>query len=90
VIDRILVAMDGTEMGERVLERAREIAAEHGDTIKTEVKVGSPAKAIVDRAGAFDTVVIGSHEGTLVERLFVGNVARKVFQHAPVPVTVVR
>ncbi len=79
-----------TEQAEPVLERAREIAREHGRTIRTEIKAGSPAKAIVDRAGAFDTVVIGSHEGTVVERLFVGNVARKVFQHAPVPVTVVR
>lgn len=139
MIEHVLVAMDGTEMGERVLEhafeahpdaeitvlhvvgvpsrsmgnamglamtdnpkaaarkeaapvldRAQEIAAEHGREIQTEVEVGSPARAIAKRAEAFDTVVIGTHEGSLVDRLVVGNVARKVFKHAPVPVTVVR
>ena len=139
MIDRVLVAMDGSELGEHALEyaieahpdaeitvvhvvgkpsgmlggaagialsdnveeaaeeqakdvfdRAQEIADEHGIEIDTTVEMGRPAQAIVRRAEAFDTVVIGSHSGSLADRLFVGNVAKAVFQQSPVPVTVVR
>ena len=47
-------------------------------------------KVIVKRAGDFDAVVIGSHAGSLAERLFVGDIAKTVFRRSPVPVTVVR
>lgn len=73
-----------------VLDRAREIAKEHDVKIETDVAWGNPAKAIINQAADFDTVVVGSHGGSLTERLFVGNVAQKVFRHSPVPVTVVR
>ncbi|WP_255198040.1 universal stress protein [Halorarius litoreus] len=73
-----------------VLDRARAIAAERDVEITTEVRTGHPARAIVDRAEAFDTVVIGSHGGSLADRVFVGNVAEKVVRRSPVPVTVVR
>ncbi len=65
---------------------AREIAAE----IDTAVTVGRPARAIVTRAEDYETIVIGSHSGDTVDRLFVGNVAETVFERSPVPVTVVR
>jgi len=52
--------------------------------------VGHPSRTIVDAAADFDVVVIGSHGGSLSERLFVGNVAEKVVRRSPVPVTVVR
>jgi nucleotide-binding universal stress UspA family protein len=73
-----------------ILERARDIAAAHDTEVSTDVGWGNPAKVIVDRAENFDTVVIGTHGGSVVDRLFVGNVAKKVFRHCPVPVTVVR
>lgn len=73
-----------------IFERAREIAQSHGVEISTDVAWGSPAKVIVKRADSFDTVVIGSHGGSLADRLFVGNVAQTVFRRSPVPVTVVR
>lgn len=73
-----------------VLQRARDIADQYDREISTDVGWGTPAKVIVNRAADFDTVVIGSHGGTLAERLFVGNVAEKVFRRSPVPVTVVR
>lgn len=79
-----------TEHAEPVLDRARDIAAEYDTDIGTEVKVGHPARAIINRAEAFDTVVIGSHGGTLADRLFVGNIAEKVSRRSPVPVTIVR
>jgi nucleotide-binding universal stress UspA family protein len=78
------------EHASAVLDRARERARASGTEIETEVAWGNPAKAIVDRAENFDTVVVGSHGGSLAERLFVGNVAQRVFRHSPVPVTVVR
>lgn len=78
------------EHASQVLERAREIAESSDSDLETDVAWGNPAKVIINRAANFDTVVIGSHGGSLAERLFVGNVAQKVFQHSPIPVTVVR
>jgi len=73
-----------------VFERAREIAADYDTEVETEVQLGNPIRAIVNRAEDFETVVMGSHGGSLSDRLFVGNVAEKVFRRSPVPVTVVR
>jgi nucleotide-binding universal stress UspA family protein len=78
------------ELAEEVFDRARERAADRGVEIDTEVALGNPARQIVDRAADFDTVVIGSHGGTLRATLFMGNVARTVSSRAPVPVTIVR
>jgi nucleotide-binding universal stress UspA family protein len=61
-----------------------------GAELDTEVALGHPVRAILNRADDYDTVVVGSHGGTVAERLFVGNVAEKVFRRSPVPVTVVR
>ncbi|WP_148416368.1 universal stress protein [Haloferax sp. KTX1] len=78
------------EHASEVLQRARDIAGEYDTEILTDVTWGHPAKAIIKRAENFDTVVIGSHGGTLAERLFVGNVAERIFRRSPVPVTIVR
>ncbi len=88
--DDVEEAMD--EHARAVFDRATELAAAVGraDDLETEVALGHPVRAIVNRADDYDTVVIGSHGGTLAERLFVGNVAEKVFRRSPVPVTVVR
>ncbi|WP_418281774.1 universal stress protein [Halorubrum sp. DTA98] len=78
------------ELAEDVLTTAREIADEYGTEIETDVRIGNPARAIIGRAEEYDTVVIGTHGGSVAERLVVGDVARKVFRHSPVPVTTVR
>ncbi len=78
------------ERASTVLDRARGIAADAGSDIETEIAWGAPAKVILNRAENFDTIVIGTHGGTLLDRLLVGNVAEKVFRRSPVPVTVVR
>ncbi|MFB6151166.1 MAG: universal stress protein [Haloarculaceae archaeon] len=78
------------ERAEAVFERAREVATERGGEVDTVVELGSPVRAILERAEDADVVVIGSHGGTLADRVFVGNVAQKVFRNSPVPVTVVR
>jgi nucleotide-binding universal stress UspA family protein len=78
------------EYARPVLDRAREIAAAYDTAIDTEIRTGHPAREILNRAGEFDAVVIGSHGGALADRLLVGNVAERVFRRSPVPVTVVR
>lgn len=78
------------ELAANLLDRAREIAAEYDAEIETQVGWGSPAKVIVSRAEDYDSVVIGSHGGSLADQLFVGNVAQKVFRRSSVPVTTVR
>ncbi|WP_254829969.1 universal stress protein [Haloglomus salinum] len=75
---------------ETVFDRARELAADHDVEITTEVQLGDPTRAILNRVEDFDAVVIGSHGGSMADRLLVGNVAQKVFRRSPVPVIVAR
>lgn len=80
------------EYAQSTFDRARELAANaDGDReLETVFELGHPVRAIINRADDYETVVIGSHGGTLAERLFVGNVAEKVVRRSPVPVAVVR
>jgi nucleotide-binding universal stress UspA family protein len=78
------------ERAGEVFDRARDLAAEYDVAITTEVQLGQPTRAILNRADDFDAVVIGSHGGSMADRLFVGNVAQNVFRRSPVPVIVVR
>jgi len=78
------------ELADAVFDRARESAAQHEVEVETDVQFGSPARAILNSVEDFDAVVIGSHGGTVADRLFVGNVAQKVVRQSPVPVIVVR
>jgi nucleotide-binding universal stress UspA family protein len=78
------------ERAEAVFADARELAAEYDVDITTEVRLGDPTRAILNRTEDFDAVVIGSHGGSLSDRLIVGNVAQKVFRRSPIPVIVAR
>ena len=78
------------EQASDLLDRAREIAAESDTEIKTVVKVGHPARAVINMSEEFDAVVIGSHGGSLADRLLVGNIAEKIVRRSAAPVTVVR
>ncbi|TYL39625.1 universal stress protein [Natronococcus pandeyae] len=80
------------EQTQPIFDRAREIVAEaDGDTeLETVYALGHPVRAIINRAGDYDTVVVGSHGGSLADNLYVGNVAKKVVHQSPVPVVVVR
>lgn len=78
------------EDARELFDAARELAADHDSELTTTVGVGRPARAVLDRAGEFDVVIIGAHEGTIVDRLLVGDVAKKIVQDSPVPVTVVQ
>ena len=93
--DATSIALEGKEEamreeGEPVFDRARELAAERDADVKLRIGYGSPASTIVENADAFDVVVIGSHSGSLIDRILVGNVAEKVVRKAPVTVTTVR
>ncbi|WP_306054681.1 universal stress protein [Natronococcus wangiae] len=80
------------EHAQSVFDRAREIAdaADGNAQFDTDVQLGHPVRAILDRADDYGTVVIGSHGGDLVDFLYIGNVARKIVNRSPVPVVVVR
>ena len=78
------------ERAEDIFDDAKKLAAEYDVEIATEVQLGHPVRAIVNSADDFDAVVIGTHSGSLVDRLVVGNVAQKVFNNSPVPVIVAR
>jgi nucleotide-binding universal stress UspA family protein len=86
--DDIEAAAD--DLASEVLARAESVAEEYDTAIDTTIEMGHPARAIVNRAGEFDMVVIGTHGGSLSDRLFVGDVARRVFRRSTAPVTVVR
>jgi nucleotide-binding universal stress UspA family protein len=81
---------EAREQAADVFDRAAEIATAHDREIETIVELGSAGRAICNRAADVDAVVIGSHGGSLADQLFVGNVAKQVVRHAPVPVMVVR
>ena len=86
--DDLDVAAD--EAAEPTFALAEDIAAEYDSTVDTRVQVGHPVRAILNAAEDFDTIVLGSHGGSLADRLFIGNVSEKIVRQSPIPVTVVR
>lgn len=83
---------EAQELAQPVFDRARELVSDaDGDTdLETVVELGHPVRAIINRADDYDTVVVGSHGGSLSDYLYVGNVATKVVHQSPVPVVVAR
>jgi len=73
-----------------VFERATAIADEYDRELETIVGLGHPAREILDRAAAYDGVVIGAHGADFDRASLVGNVAKTVSTRASVPVTIVR
>lgn len=78
------------EQAETVLDEAEAVAAEFDAEIETVVEMGHPSRAILEEAEDYDLLVIGSHGGSIADRLFIGNVAERVFRRSPIPVTTVR
>ncbi len=78
------------EYATAILEGARAVADEVDRDIMTRVRIGHPARAIINEAEEYDTVVVGTHGGKIADRLLIGNVAEAVFRRSPVSVTVVR
>lgn len=75
-----------------VFDRARELVADaDGDVeLETVYDFGHPVRAILNHADDYETVVVGSHGGTIADSLYVGNVAKNVVNQSQVPVIVVR
>jgi nucleotide-binding universal stress UspA family protein len=73
-----------------------ETAAQHlrvaGQTVRTEVATGDPARRIVDMAADLgaELIVMASHGRGALGRLIYGSVADQVGRESPVPVMVVR
>lgn len=89
--DRIAAAR---ERADRLVERARDRAAEVDRTVETEVKENDPAETILEFVDENDVdhVVMGGHGGkrSSLARRLLGTVATEVVGKAPVTVTVVR
>ena len=90
--DRMPNVDEARERGREILTEAESIASDHDATLDTEVALGKPDRAIVDRAEDedYDTIVIGSHGREGVSRVLLGSVAETVVSRAPIPVLVVR
>ena len=82
------------DRAERLVERARDRAAEADRTVDTVVRSGDPAETILDYVDAhdIDRIVMGGHGGerNAVARRLLGTVATTVVGEAAVTVTVVR
>lgn len=77
--------------GERVLERAADVADDHGRELRTSIRTGTPHTEILAVAadGAVDHVALGSHGESPITRPFLGHVSEAVVRRAPVSTTVV-
>lgn len=75
-----------------ILDEARELAADHGAEITTEVDVGEPWRAIVEYAeeNDIDHIIMGSHGRDDDSPLPLGSVAETVMRRSPVLVSIVR
>ena len=77
---------------EQCLEEARTRAQEAGIELKTDIRLGHPAKTIVEVAkeGKFDLILVGHTGLSGVWAKFLGTTAEKVSRHAPCSVLIVR
>lgn len=79
------------QRGERLLERASELADDHGQELRTEIRTGTPHTEILSVVAdeAIDHVVMGSHGESPITWPFLGRVSEAVVRRCPVPTTVV-
>jgi len=85
---------EARERADRLVDRARDRAAEADRIVDTVVRTGDPAETILDCVDEhdIDRIVMGGHGGerNAVARRLLGTVATTVVGEAPVTVTVVR
>ena len=82
----------GYKHNEQILDGARERAQEAGIELKTEIRIGHPAKNIMELAkeGKFDLILVDHTELSEVWARFLGTTAEKVSRHAPCSLLIVR
>jgi nucleotide-binding universal stress UspA family protein len=73
-------------------DEAKQIAAEHGVQVMSVVRVGHPAKGLVDYSNetGLDLLVLGHTGHSALWGSFLGTTADKVIRHTPCSVLVVR
>ncbi|MBG0777478.1 MAG: universal stress protein [Desulfovibrionaceae bacterium] len=78
--------------GEKALEPARALCAEHGVAFSEKMVEGEPGGSIADvaKAEGCDCIVMGSRGLTDTEGLVLGSTAHKVLHMVDIPVLVVR
>jgi nucleotide-binding universal stress UspA family protein len=82
------------EVGSKILEEAKQIAAGKGVEADTKLATvfGNPAQEILKAAeeGRYDLIIIGARGHSLLRNLMIGSVADTVVRNASCPVLVVR
>lgn len=86
------VYAEGRAWVEREMARLAEAARGEGLTVRTSLREGAVAAAIVEaaREDAADLVVVGTHGRGGIDRALLGSVADRVIRLAPCPVLAVR
>ena len=77
--------------GERFLERATDLADDHGHEMRTELRTGRPHTEILSVASEEDVdhLVMGSHGQSPITSPFLGRVSEAVVRRSPVSTTIV-
>ncbi|GAB2297027.1 hypothetical protein Dimus_031131 [Dionaea muscipula] len=80
------------KFGNALLEKAKEISANHGIIAETVIEFGNPKEAICDAVEKLNIglLVVGSHSRGVLQRAFMGSVSNYVVHNANCPVLVVR
>jgi nucleotide-binding universal stress UspA family protein len=78
--------------GEKAVDDIKAMGAKAGVNVDGIVRIGAPANAVIDTAGAekADLIVMGSHGESGASKLMIGSVVQKVLYWATMPVLVVR
>lgn len=90
--DRKEVEAKLKDAGSKAVDAIKEMATKSGVPVDTIVRIGAPANAVIDVAGAekADLIVMGSHGESGAAKLLIGSVVQKVLYWATIPVLVVR
>ncbi|KGL43863.1 hypothetical protein BMT55_01250 [Listeria newyorkensis] len=89
----------GVDISENLEEDAQKMLAEKGAMFseaglmyKTAILSGFPAKEVTKYAGeaGLDMLIMGHHDLSLVQKMTIGSVAKKVVQHAECPVLLIK
>jgi len=77
---------------EKIMDKAKATAMEHGVRITTEIADGDEAEKIIGKAGKLknDLIIRGTHGWTGLNRAIIGSVAERVIINAPCPVLIVK
>src|SRR5512137_2216661 len=78
--------------GRKAVDAPKAMGAKAGVNVDPIVRIGAPANAVIDTAGAekADLIVMGSHGESGASKLLIGSVVQKVLYWSTIPVLVVR